>query len=59
MTIDSKNLVGAGLALAVVGLTIWGSTVFLSSAHEKTGTVEIRPLIIPADSASIAPPPAQ
>ena len=45
MTIDSRNLVGAGLALAIVGLAAWGSTVLMSPAHERAGTVEVRPLI--------------
>jgi hypothetical protein len=45
MTIDSRNLVGAGLALAIVGLAAWGSTVLLKPAHERAGTVEVRPLI--------------
>jgi hypothetical protein len=45
MTIDSRNLVGAGLALAIVGLVAWGSTVLLKPAHERAGTVEVRPLI--------------
>ena len=44
MTIDSRNLVGAGLALAIVGLAAWGSSVLLAPA-ERTGTVEVRPLI--------------
>lgn len=45
MTIDSRNLVGAGLALAVVGLAAWGSTVLMKPASERAGTVEVRPLI--------------
>jgi len=45
MTIDSRNLVGAGLALAIVGLAAWGSTVLMSPSHERAGTVEVRPLI--------------
>jgi hypothetical protein len=45
MTIDSRNLVGAGLALAIVGLAAWGSTVLMNPAHERAGTVEVRPLI--------------
>jgi hypothetical protein len=45
MTIDSRNLVGAGLALAIVGLAAWGSSVLINSQHERTGTVEVRPLI--------------
>ena len=45
MTIDSRNLVGAGLALAIVGLAAWGSSVLLSQPKERTGTVEVQPLI--------------
>ena len=45
MTIDSRNLVGAGLALAIVGLAAWGSSVLMNPPHERTGTVEVRPLI--------------
>lgn len=45
MTIDSRNLVGAGLALAIVGLAAWGSSVLLSPAKERTGVVEVQPLI--------------
>ena len=45
MTIDSRNLVGAGLALAIVGLAAWGSSVLLSPPKERTGTVEVQPLI--------------
>jgi hypothetical protein len=33
------------LALAIVGLAAWGSSVLLSPQHERTGTVEVRPLI--------------
>jgi hypothetical protein len=49
MTIDSRNLVGAGLALAIVGLAAWGSSVLLTPAHERTGTVEVRPLLFSVD----------
>jgi hypothetical protein len=45
MTIDSRNLVGAGLALAIVGLAAWGSTVLLNPPQERKGTVEVRPLL--------------
>ena len=48
MTIDSRNLVGAGLALAIIGLAAWGSSVLLKSP-ERTGVVEVRPLIFSAD----------
>jgi hypothetical protein len=45
MTIDSRNLVGAGLALAIVGLAAWGSTVLLNPPQERKGMVEVRPLM--------------
>lgn len=48
MTIDSKNLVGAGLALAIIGLAAWGSTVLLTP--ERRGVVEVRPLIFSVDA---------
>jgi hypothetical protein len=48
MTIDSRNLVGAGLALAIIGLAAWGSSVLLKGP-ERTGVVEVRPLIFSAD----------
>ena len=44
MTLDSRNLVGAGLALAIVGLAAWGSTV-LFAKPERSGVVEVRPII--------------
>ena len=44
MTIDSRSLVGAGLALAIVGLAAWGSTV-LFNQPERSGVVEVRPII--------------
>ena len=43
MTVDSRNLVGAGLALAIIGLAAWGSSVLLAPKPELKGTVEIRP----------------
>lgn len=49
MTIDSKNLVGAGLALAIVGLAAWGSSVLMNPPRERTGVVEVRPLIFTVD----------
>jgi hypothetical protein len=45
MTIDSRNLVGAGLALAIVGLAAWGSTVLMHPQQERKGMVEVRPLM--------------
>ncbi|HTE41131.1 MAG TPA: hypothetical protein VK629_09880 [Steroidobacteraceae bacterium] len=60
MTIDSRNLVGAGLALAIVGLAAWGSSVlFTPSQHERTGTVEVRPLIFSVDDAKTGPSEAK
>ena len=56
MTIDSKNLVGAGLALAIVGLAAWGSSVLFNQPHERVGTVEVRPLIFSVDNTDHAPP---
>ncbi|MBC7982818.1 MAG: hypothetical protein H7Y02_03090 [Candidatus Obscuribacterales bacterium] len=52
MTVDSKNLVGAGLALAIVGLAAWGSNVLMNPAIERKGTVEVRPLIFSVDTAT-------
>jgi hypothetical protein len=49
MTIDSRNLVGAGLALAIVGLAAWGSSVLLQPSQERIGTVEVRPLMFSVD----------
>jgi hypothetical protein len=54
MTIDSRNLVGAGLALAIVGLAAWGSTVLLNPTQERIGTVEVRPLIYSVDGPTAA-----
>jgi hypothetical protein len=48
MTIESRNLVGVGLALTIVGLAAWGSSVLLSPP-ERTGTVEVRPLAFSVD----------
>ena len=48
MTIDSRNLVGAGLALAIIGLAAWGSSVLLKGP-ERNGVVEVRPLIFSVD----------
>lgn len=55
MTIDSRNLVGAGLALALVGLAAWGSTVLFNKPAEHAGTVEVRPLIFSVESAPQTP----
>ena len=52
MTIDSRNLVGAGLALAIVGLAAWGSSVLLNPSQERIGTVEVRPLVFSVDGPS-------
>jgi hypothetical protein len=49
MTIDSRNLVGAGLALAIVGLAAWGSSVLLQPSHDRVGTIEVRPLVYSVD----------
>jgi len=54
MTIDSRNLVGAGLALAIVGLAAWGSTVLLNPSQERVGTVEVRPLVFSVDGPNSA-----
>jgi hypothetical protein len=59
MTIDSRNLVGAGLALAIVGLAAWGSSVLFNPTHERTGTVEVRPLIFSVDEAKTGPAPSK
>ena len=55
MTVDSRNLVGAGLALAIVGLAAWGSSVLLSPSHDRIGTVEVRPLVFSVDGPAAAP----
>ncbi len=57
MTVDSRNLVGAGLALAIIGLAAWGSSVLLSPQAEVKGTVEIRPLIFSVDEKPTADKP--
>jgi hypothetical protein len=49
MTVDSRNLVGAGLALAIIGLAAWGSSVLLAPKSELRGTVEVRPLVFSVD----------
>jgi hypothetical protein len=51
MTVDSRNLVGAGLALAIIGLAAWGSSVLLAPKPELKGTVEVRPLLFSVDEA--------
>jgi hypothetical protein len=57
MTVDSRNLVGAGLALAIIGLAAWGSSVLLAPQPELKGTVEIRPLIFSVDEKPAADKP--
>ncbi len=57
MTVDSRNLVGAGLALAIIGLAAWGSSVLLAPKPELKGTVEIRPLIFSVDEKPAADKP--
>ena len=57
MTVDSRNLVGAGLALAIIGLAAWGSSVLLAPKTEMKGTVEIRPLIFSVDEKPAADKP--
>ena len=57
MTVDSRNLVGAGLALAIIGLAAWGSSVLLAPKQELKGTVEIRPLIFSVDEKPAADKP--
>jgi hypothetical protein len=57
MTVDSRNLVGAGLALAIIGLAAWGSSVLLSPQPELKGTVEVRPLVFSADEKPAAEKP--
>lgn len=54
MTVDSRNLVGAGLALAIIGLAAWGSSVLLAPKPEVHGTVEVRPLIFSVDEKPVA-----
>ena len=49
MTVDSRNLVGAGLALAIIGLAAWGSSVLLAPKPELKGTIEVRPLVFSVD----------
>lgn len=49
MTVDSRNLVGAGLALAIIGLAAWGSSALLTPKSELKGTVEVRPLVFSTD----------
>lgn len=54
MTIDSRNLVGAGLALAIIGLAAWGSSVLMQPNHNRVGTIEVRPLVYSVDGPSTA-----
>ena len=57
MTVDSRNLVGAGLALAIIGLAAWGSSVLLAPKPELKGTVEVRPLVFDEKPAAAAEKP--
>jgi hypothetical protein len=50
MAIDSKNLVGAGLALAIVGIAAWATSMLMSTPSTPAGTIEIRPLAFTADA---------
>jgi hypothetical protein len=51
MTLDSRNIIGAGLALAIVGLAAWGSSVLLNPPT-RVGTVEVRPLSFAVDESN-------
>jgi flagellar biogenesis protein FliO len=52
MAIDSKNLVGAGLALAIVGIAAWATSALMSSSSPvatPTSAIEVRPLAFSVD----------
>jgi hypothetical protein len=56
MTIDSKNVVSAGLTLVIVGLVAWASTNMFKQPPrlERHGVVEIQSVDMPADTYSAA-----
>jgi len=56
MTIDSKNVVSAGLTLVIVGLAAWASaSLFKQPQSEKHGVVEIQSVDISADTLASRP----
>lgn len=44
MVIQSRTIVGAAGALALVGAALWGSAV-LTTPHEQTGSVEVKQVL--------------
>lgn len=48
MVIQSRTIVGAAAALAIVGAGLWASTMMLSSTTEDRGTVEVQQIDEPA-----------
>lgn len=47
MVIQSRTIVGAAGALALVGAALWGSAM-LSTPHEQDGSVEVQQVSEPA-----------
>jgi len=57
MTIDSKNVVSAGLTLVIVGLAAWASTTLFKQPQqsERHGVVEIQSVDISPDTLASRP----
>jgi hypothetical protein len=54
MTLDSKNVVSAGLTLLIVGMVAWASSSLFKQPPQpvRHGVVEIQPIDMPSDTYS-------
>lgn len=48
MAIESKSIVGAAVALTLVGAVMWGFTVMFSPPEKQPGSVEVTQLSEPS-----------
>jgi hypothetical protein len=56
MAVDSKHLVNAGVALAIIGFAAWATSVLLTAPTPSASTVEIRPLSFSVENPDHASP---